>query len=187
MLPDGLMNRLREYARQVAQHEMGHYVASRLLGFRTGDVTIMITDLVAGHKGGADIRLAEPLSSMTDVAAYLERRVIILYAGAPAETLKAGPPVKTVDREQAVTIIQNPQKGAEQGHAKARELIHILRSIRHSDTDPQQDEVVQAQLNAIDQDIWSKAIALVEQHAEIIVRLAGTLALSVRPEGSRII
>jgi hypothetical protein len=72
---------LSDLARRVAQHEMGHYVIARAMGFRTGDVSIEIIGPIDGHRGAAEVTLPEPAATIDEVRTYLERRVIVLYAG----------------------------------------------------------------------------------------------------------
>ena len=174
-----LSSHLVQLARRVAQHEMGHYVVARALGFRTGKVSVEITGPI-GHRGATEVTLAEALASLRDVQSYIERRVQVLYAGAPAETLQPHAPNKIVDCQQAVDIIRNPGQGAEQDYAKARELIHVLRNIKYPGTDANDAATVQGQLDAIDADLWAKAVALVETHAEAIIGLAGNLASRIK-------
>jgi hypothetical protein len=172
-----LPDHLQRLARRVAQHEMGHYVVARALGFRTGDVSIEIIGPMDGHRGAAAVVLPKEVRSMDELRIYLERRVLVLYAGGAAETLPSqGAPIKTVDLEQAVKVIQNPGLGAEQDHAKARELIHVLRNISRPDTDVGDDATVQAQLDELDKKLFNRAIELVEANADVIIGLAGNLA-----------
>ena len=177
-----LPHHVRDYAQKIAQHEMGHYVVSRVLGFRTGDVTLKIMGPFLGHLGGAVTRLATSTNDIADVSAYIERRVQILYAGGQAQTLPPLLPHKTVDVQEAIKIVQGGQ-GAEQDHAKARELIHLLRGIRHPSTDPTDEVAVQAELTAIDVELWNKATVLVETHADAIVSLGRVLASRVKRVG----
>ena len=146
---------LRELARKVAQHEMGHYVVARLLGFRTGDVSIEIIGPINGHRGGAAVILAEPMRTLEDVGCYIRRRIQVLYAGALAETLPPRQsPTKNVNRQEAMTIIGTPGSGAEQDAAKARELIRILRNIQHADEGVESGSEVEQQLRAISDELW---------------------------------
>ena len=160
-------------ARTLAQHEMGHYVLATVMGFGTGEVTL---ELIGhnGHKGGSTIHLAQPTADLDAVSNYLERRVIVLYAGALAETLSPRQTLQRgVDNAKAVEIIHNSILGAEQDHAKAREAITLLRNIQNPDTcDP--DEI-QRQLSATGNRLWARATKLVEQFEDTIVGVAGAL------------
>jgi len=179
-MPQTLPDHLRDLARRVAQHEMGHYVVARLMGFRTGDVSIELTGLMGGHQGRAALELPTATGSLDQVADYLRRRVIVLYAGGIAEALPAyGSPSKSVDVDKAIEIIRNPIHGAEQDHAKATELIHVLRNIAKHDTDAVDGRTVQAELDELDGQLFSRAVQLVEEHADAVLGLAGNLAARV--------
>lgn len=173
---------IRDRARAVAQHEMGHYVVARLMGVATGDVSIQITGH-NGHRGAATVLLAQGLPSVDAVSNYLKRRVLILYAGAMGETLHPGHVPQTgVDNDQAVSIIRG-DFGAEQDHAKAREAIYLLRNIVYPDTHDADE--VQGQLNALDQQLWERSLELVEQFESTIVGVAGALTERLEPTSSR--
>lgn len=176
-----LPDHLSRLACRVAQHEMGHYVVARALGFRTGDVSIKIIGPIDGHHGTAAVTLPEETRSIEDLRVYLERRVIVLYAGGAAETLPGrGAPTKKVDVEETIKVIRNPGQGAEQDHAKARELIHILRNICRPDSDVGDNAIIQAELDELDAKLFSRAVELVEAHADTIVGLAANLASRIQ-------
>lgn len=178
-MKNGLPDHLRRLAVDVAKHEMGHYVVSKALGFGTGDVSLEITGLVDGHRGGADITLPTRLATQGDVESYLRRRVQVLYAGALAESLPENLIGGKVDNARAIEIIRGGH-GAEQDHAKARELVHLIRNIRQTTAHPGDEEAVQAELTALDEELWAQATCLVELHADMIVGLACNLANRVQ-------
>jgi hypothetical protein len=87
------------------------------MGFATDEVTVRIIGH-DGHDGSATIQLAQPLTSLDAIKSYLERRVLVLYAGALAETLRPGhTPESGVDTDKAVDIIHGAM-GAEQDMGK---------------------------------------------------------------------
>ena len=172
-----LLEHLKDLARRVAQHEMGHYVIARAMGFRTGDVSVEIIGPIDGHRGAATVMLPEPTGTIDEVRSYLERRVIVLYAGAAAETLpQQHSPSKRVDVNRAIEILRKPGEGAEQDHAKVRELIHLLRNVQHSTTDSLDDVVTQRELDVLDEKLFQRAVELVERYAEAIIGLGGNLS-----------
>ena len=119
---------VRVHAGQIAHHEMGHYVVARALGFATGGVTLTVT-MDLRHQGGASINLARSISSMEAMKEHLEARMMVLLAGAMAQTLPSKPSAaKRVDKPKATAILKGEQ-GAEQDYAKIRELQHLLRNI----------------------------------------------------------
>ncbi|MGY2339641.1 peptidase M41 [Pseudomonas sp. SDO5532_S415] len=166
---------VREHALQIAHHEMGHYVVARALGFETGGVTLTVT-MDLRHKGGASISLVRPISSMEAMKEYLEARMMILFAGAMAQTLpSAHVRAKRVDKSQAVAIL-NGAFGAERDDAKIRELRQLLRNITYPDTDPAACDSITAELKAINDRLWLRTQEIVEALAGTITELGEALA-----------
>lgn len=176
----GLPDYLKRLAQRIAQHEMGHYVVARLMGFQTDDVTLEIIGPMDGHRGEASVTLTEALTTLEDVESYLRARLKVLYAGAIAETLQPSAPNKSVDVDAAVEIFQKEGNGAENDNAKARELMQVLRNIRFAETDKTDEPAIQGQLDSLCQEIWSETVELVEEHADAILGLAGNLASQVK-------
>jgi len=165
---------VRDRALQLAQHELGHYVVARALGFETGGVTLMVTrDL--RHKGGASIGLVRPIASMDAMKEHLGARMMVLLAGAMAQTLPSKPSAaKRVDKPKATAILKGEQ-GAEQDYAKIRELQHLLRNIAYPQTIPASGERIEAQLKAMTDRLWFRTQEIIEDQADTISELAGTL------------
>jgi len=165
---------VREHAWQIAHHEMGHYVVARALGFATGGVTLTVT-MDLRHQGGASINLARSISSMEAMKEHLEARMMVLMAGAMAQTLPSKPSAaKRVDKLKATAILKGEQ-GAEQDYAKIRELQHLLRNIAYPDTDPASGERITAELKAMTDRVWGRTQKIIEDQAETIAELAAAL------------
>ncbi|MCP2024758.1 peptidase M41 [Pseudomonas laurylsulfatiphila] len=165
---------VRDHAWQIAHHEMGHYVVARALGFATGGVTLTVT-MDLRHQGGASINLARSISSMETMKQYLEARMMVLLAGAMAQTLPSKPSAtKRVDKLKATAILKGEQ-GAEQDYAKIRELQHLLRNIVYPDTDPASGERVTAELKAMTDRVWGRTQKIIDDQAESIAELAAAL------------
>ena len=165
---------VRDRALQIAHHEMGHYVVARALGFETGGVTLTVT-MDLRHKGGATINLVRPISSMDAMRAYLEARIIMLFAGAMAQTLPSAPVgAKRVDLSDAAAIL-NGALGAERDDAKIRELRHLLRNITYPDTDLASSDRIATELKAINDCLWLRAQEMVEALAESITGLGAAV------------
>ena len=165
---------LRDYALQIANHEMGHYVVARALGFETGDVTLKVT-MGLTHHGGASITLTRSISSLDAMKEHLEARIMVLFAGAMAQTLPTmHSPEKRVDKSKAAAIL-NGEFGAEQDHAKIRELRYLLRNIAYPDTDPASSDSVIAELTEINDRLWLRTQQIVEELVDTITGLAGLL------------
>ncbi|WP_448109557.1 peptidase M41 [Pseudomonas azerbaijanoccidentalis] len=165
---------VRDRAWQIAHHEMGHYVVARALGFETGGVTLTVT-MDLRHQGGASISLIRPIASLEAMREHLEARIMVLLAGAMAQTLPSKPSAaKRVDKAKATTILKGEQ-GAEQDYAKIRELQHLLRNIAYPDTDPVLGERIAAQLKAMTDRLWIRTQDIIEDQAQSIAELAGAL------------
>ena len=165
---------VRDRALQIAHHEMGHYVVARALGFETGGVTLTVT-MDLRHKGGATINLVRPISSLDAMRAYLEARIIMLFAGAMAQTLPSAPVgAKRVDLSDAAAIL-NGALGAERDDAKIRELRHLLRNITYPDTGLTSPERIATELKAINDRLWLRAQEMVEALAETITGLGAAV------------
>ena len=170
MLPPAI----RDHAVQIAHHEMGHYVIARALGFATGGVTLTVT-MDLRHHGGASITLARPISSIDAMREHLEARMMVLFAGAMAQTLPSKNSTKKRVDKSKVAVILNGELGAEQDYAKIRELRHLLRNIAFPDTDPASSERIAAELKEITDRVWLRTQTIVEALADTITELAGAL------------
>ena len=165
---------VREHALQIANHEMGHYVVARALGFETGGVTLTVT-MDLRHQGGASISLARSISSMDAMREHLEARMMVLFAGAMGQTLASKPsPKKIVDKSKATAILKG-EFGAEQDYAKIRELRHLLRNIAYPDTDPASSDRITAELKEITERVWFRTQKIVEALADTITELGGAV------------
>ncbi|RON17372.1 peptidase M41 [Pseudomonas frederiksbergensis] len=165
---------MREHALQIANHEMGHYVVARALGFETGDVTLKVT-MDFRHQAGASILLARSISSIEEMKEHLEGRLIVLFAGAMSQTLSTKHSArKFVDKSKATAIL-NGELGAEQDYAKVRELRHLLRNISYPDTDPASSERITAELKEITDRVWLRTQQIVEALADTITELGAAL------------
>ncbi|WP_339430483.1 hypothetical protein [Pseudomonas sp. EA_65y_Pfl2_P78] len=173
----------RERARTLAQHEIGHYVVAKVMGFGTGEVTVELTES-GGHKAGAEVFLDLPITDIGAVVSYLERRVVVLFAGALAETL---PPChemqnRGVNNEKACEIFHSPIMGAFQDSVRTSEALIMLRSVLNQA--PCSLDEVDRQISAIGNRLWARTTNLVEQFEDVIVGVAGRLTQELKVSGS---
>jgi len=157
-------HRLDDMAK-LAKHEVGHLIAAKIVGFPTGQITIQV-DIRGGFVGGAEITLPRSLRSVDDTKKYLRDRVIVLWAGALSETLHGN----MVDQEVACKTLNRP---GETDHPKARELVNLLRNLTFPDAPAAN---VQEGLTALERELWSQTIDLVQGEAALILGLAARLA-----------
>jgi len=142
----------KERFRLYANHEAGHLVVSKVLGFKVGDIELTITNINGNHSASAIIELDEPIKNIEDVVDYCERRVQVLYAGAFAESLTNN----EIDNDKALNSWKN---GGKSDFDKLRESIRIIRNIKfpeHTDSDD-----IQAGIDEIDSELVNKSAQLV--------------------------
>ncbi|MET0776169.1 MAG: peptidase M41 [Pseudomonas mandelii] len=165
---------VRDRAVQIANHEMGHYVVARALGFETGDVSLTVT-MDLRHQAGASITLARSISSIEAMKEHLDARMMVLFAGAMAQSLASKHSSgKRIDKSKAAAILKG-ELGAEQDYAKIRELRHLLRNITYPDTDPASSDRITAELKEITDSLWGRTQTIVEALADTITGLGEAL------------
>jgi hypothetical protein len=104
---------------QLARHEMAHIVVAKALGFRTGDVTLVLKSPDGDHVGTSRVFLEKDTSSRGQVVEYLRSRVAVLLAGSIAEA-------ESVDELLRSAHGQVRSEGAGSDLPKAIELITLL-------------------------------------------------------------
>jgi hypothetical protein len=147
-------------------------IAAKVFGFKTGDITVELTDLHGGYRGGAKIFLSRPLRNLDEVTGCLGDRTVVLWAGAVAESLKD----QKADQTAACACLKS--EAGRQDHAKATELLNLLRNLRFPDA--QSKEESQAGLTAIEHEIWEQTVAVVEVEEALIVGMAEGIARMVK-------
>jgi hypothetical protein len=166
----------RKKVDQIARHEIGHMIAARAHGFKTGICSMRV--MFSGganpisHHGTSEIILIEPLPSLSDLTDYLERRIQVLYAGALAESLQED---GKVDVEYAIEELKNG--GATQDFKLASELQWIIRNIKHPVESTHEEARIQAA--EIQTPLWASTIQFVEKHKDLIIGFANRLACSL--------
>lgn len=168
----------RDWIVPIAQHEVGHYIAARVLGFRTGPISLTVVDFNRAHHATAEITLFCGLRDLQSIEDYLERRITVLYAGALAESLSNG------QVDNALAIESLTKGGAKSDFDKARELIQTLRNIRFPDATIEKE--VQANLDALDNQLWNKAVEIVTAESTIIQGLGRRLAGDVKHTNEKV-
>ncbi|MEQ7920642.1 hypothetical protein ABQX22_15715 [Xanthomonas sp. WHRI 1810A] len=152
------------------------------MGFSTGAVTMELTGF-AGHKAGAEIFQGRPITDISAVVSYLERRVVVLFAGVLAETLVGGHKSQTkgVNNELASEIFHSPIGGAAQDKFRTSEVLITLHGLLNQA--PCTPDEVDQQISAIGNRLWARTTSLVEQFEDVIVEVAGLLTQELEASG----
>lgn len=175
------INRLpidRLKAKRVSLHEAGHYIAARVLCFKTEGIKVNLND--SDNEGASGIILIQPLPSSENILDYLEKRVQVLFSGALSEAIVMG----KVDEKEACNCLKN---NGQNDFAKARELVQLVRNIKYLDNpeDLTKDDTDE-QLQKITDGFWKKAITRVESEYTIIEGLGSNLASKVICSGGKV-
>lgn len=161
-----------ERIRKICNHEIGHYVVAKELSFITHGITITIQE--GGHLGMAIIEPRTPgLIDLENIISYLERRTQVLFAGVIAEgmDIDGNPNCEYSSKQLAFG-------GGANDHAKIRELIQLLRNIKHPITIDESNS--QSELDNINESLINKAGELVKNNINKIYRLANILSARIQ-------
>jgi len=169
----------RSVIRRVAQHEAGHYIISRALGFAVGEISLTMTDLHGGHEAGSTIVLAKPIRTLEETIQYLEHRIQILFAGALSEALENG----EIDSARAQESLK--AGGGARDFDKIRELMNLLRNLKAPDAHGEGEP--QASLSAIDNDLYNRAAEAVIREKDLINGLAARITSEVKSLRQRVV
>lgn len=155
---------------QIARHEIGHNVVARILGFDTGEVSIKLLGLEPRYRATSTIIAVRPLGNVEDILNHLENRIVTLLAGVVAEAHSVDN-IGNNDIEYALSY-----GGGEYDHQIIRELVHVVRNIRHPSESGH--ELVQKGYDKIYRAMRRRCVDIVSQEYELIAGLA--LKLSAR-------
>ncbi|WP_423066054.1 hypothetical protein [Devosia sp. CN2-171] len=145
-----------------AQHEFGHNIVGRAVGFDTGDVSAEIS----GSTGGtAAVITNRAVTSIAEVESFCEDRIKVLYAGVLAETLKAG----VLNQTAAIKLTQDTGRG---DHMMVTQLCNLLRNIRyHSEPIAEAEK----KMKADEIRLWNESAQMVTKYAPVIQSMAQEL------------
>ena len=149
------------YVEEIARHEMAHIVVAKALGFSTSEVTLVLNSPDGSHVGTSVINLDCQTSSLSEVSAYLDRRVIVFLAGYIAES---------DDASVRNSCVNSPftNKNAESDLQKALELIQIKSNIERVSHQNSNDKILHS--------LALRSLTIVEANFSVISALAQRFA-----------
>lgn len=149
------------YVEEIARHELAHIVVAKALGFSTGSVSLVLHSSDGSHQGTSDINLDCQTPSLSEVSAYLDRRVIVLLAGYIAES---------DDASVRNSCVNSPftNKNAESDLQKALELIQIKSNIERVSHPNANDKILRS--------LVLRSSTIVETNFSVISALAQRFA-----------
>lgn len=162
---------------RIGQHEAGHWMVARSLGFDVGPLELRLTgrgnELPVAHKASSTIHLRRNLQSVGDIATYLRDRIQVLYAGALAQALTDG----SIDE----AIVKEAQEGnAKSDVDKAAEHLELLLNVeRGSDRSLLQPSARREARNALCNELFQLAASRVKLQASHIMKIGTELGRRV--------
>lgn len=159
--------------KKICTHEAGHYVVARELKFKTHGIEVYFENN-GNHKGQSILEPRTPgIKSIVNLELYLERRIIVLFAGAIAEKMNIR---GDFNPDEAIKEWNNG--GSMNDHAKIRELVHILRNIKFPDT--VNENMAQSELTHFDRILNYKAYEIVQDRIELIFELGDLIFQKIK-------
>lgn len=174
MTHQNLPDHLRGLLPRAAQHEVGHWITARQLGFPVGYLSLTIRDFNGSYEGGSEIILTASITTNEEIASYLEKRIAVLLAGVLAEWLKGD----SIDMDAAAHSLTTT---AANDSAKMVELANLLRNIRHPGISDAAE--AQATLDVLLKPIHDQVAKLVIESKEVVHGLGARLASEVKAVG----
>jgi hypothetical protein len=140
-----------------ARHEAGHLVIARREGFSTGSLKL------APRQASAAITLIPSIRTLEELVSYIERRVVVLYAGMLAEALHGA----EISRQKAERLRAST---AEDDYKKIRELVRCVAGVRKPDAASEQD--FQTALDEAEMDLVGRSGDAVIANHKVIEKVA---------------
>lgn len=154
----------------ICNHEAGHYIIAKELGFITNGMSIEIR--VDGYSGESII---EPRTSgiinFTELENYLRRRIKVLYAGVLSESYE-------MVNFSEYALNEWNSGGGKDDHSKIRELTQVLRNIVYPNTGEERE--AQKELNDLDNELFAQTVEIVAERLKLIRRISLILAEKVK-------
>ncbi|MDZ5738052.1 hypothetical protein [Pseudomonas asiatica] len=165
---------------KVLKHELGHWLVSRHVGFRAGDIQITIFkgEVKKGvneyqQDGSSMVFTAPVLNTIDDLKDYLDRRFQVLYAGIAAQIHG-----QAMTPEESGRIMELDAAG---DLRIIRELVPMLRgSVYGPEISP---EVSEKQIQELLDPNWNKTKSLVADLYPKIEWMAKTLSPFIKAHG----
>ena len=154
----------------ICNHEAGHYIIAKELGFITNGISIEIR--IDGYSGEA---VLEPrtsgINNFTELENYLRRRIKVLYAGVISESYE-------MENCSDYALNQWNSGGGKDDHSKIRELTQVLRNIIYPNTENEPE--AQKELDNIDSELFGQTVEIVSERLQLIRGIASMLSVKVK-------
>lgn len=161
----------RWYVEEISRHEIAHIIVAKALGFRTGEVTLVLNSRDGSHVGTSEVFLECVTSSIAEVSTYVCHRIMVLLAGAIAE-----PAARSVRIPRAYDLVRS--EGAASDLQKVFELIRLQLNITGIDEPTALDNMLRG--------LVIKTSQLVEANFSVIEALSERFSSRIKFYGQRI-
>jgi hypothetical protein len=157
----------REQFLRSARHEFGHYIMARIVGFKTGEVSVVFKPLLkTASAGHVDLIFLRPVRSLEDAIKHSRDRIKVAFAGVVAGEMVNG----VVDEQEASFELENG--GGKDDRTKAIEHLQFLRNALFPDSE---EAAADTELKQLFGELWAETINIIQSEREIIEALAEQL------------
>lgn len=164
---------------EIIQHEVGHWIAAKELGFTAGEIEINVVRSTSGIEawGYSNVRLFFPALSHEAAHDLIKKRAICLAAGVCAQILEQ----ELSDWEQIQPLFDSNGRN---DFEKIKEYLYILANLKSDPPINSQNEqdIITRELR----EVWSDTSSLVENNKSRILHLSKTISGSIIKPGRKV-
>ena len=154
----------------ICNHEAGHYIIARELGFITNGMSIQMQ--TNGHSGESVIEpWTSGINNLTELQNYLKRRIKVLYAGVISESFE-------MENHSDYALNEWNSGGGKDDHSKIRELTQVLRNIIYPNT--VQEPEAQKELTDLNNELFDQTVKIVSERLKLIRGISSMLSGKVK-------
>lgn len=158
-------NLIKEQNRKYCVHEAGHYIVALELGFQCTNISFILFEN-GTHDGQVGIDLNKPLYSLEDTILYCRNRILVLFAGACAQSIRSNNQIDDIGIDDCLN------KNGSNDYAKIREHLRLIGNIEKAEI-KNNDRL--AYIKHLEIELINETKSLVTKHHEAIKNLGAIL------------
>lgn len=154
----------------ICNHEAGHYIIARELGFITNGISIQMRINECVGQSVIEPRTSG-INGFTELENYIRRRIKVLYAGVISESYE-------MENFSDYALKEWNSAGGKDDYSKIRELTQVLRNIVYPKTENEPE--AQRELTELDNELFGQTVEIVEKRLLLIREISSLLSEKVK-------